>query len=335
MKKDTVLITGATGFIGKHIVKELLSQDSKKLILASKTRKPDLTLLKGSKSSIEYESINLDLSNKENLNLLDKYDVSLVIHSAGELGGSNIPYESLWRANFQSTRNLIDYYNRSRNIDQIIFLSSFGVLGPIEPSKIPADETQPYNPSNPYEKTKTLAEKYVLLSNLPYTIIRPEFVYGPEDLHVLPLFKSIVSGKFMLISHGGSYLHPTYIDDLTQSINLIAKNKRAIGETFNIAGERYLTVKEFAQKVYIEIHQKEPVFHDLPKYLLSPPTLLADVAAKITKTNLPISSSRVKFFTENRAVDYSKAVKKLGYKPVPVEEGIHRTIRWYIENRHL
>ena len=180
-----------------------------------------------------------------------------------------------------------------------------------------------------------LAERYIFLSDIPWTVIRPEFVYGPGDTHVLPLFKAVISGNFVLINRGESYLHPTCVDDLVQGVELCIRNKKAVREIFNIVGQRYLTVRELAEIIYSTFYDEMSSFHSLNKELLLFPAMIFTAINKILGTDFPLSTSRVRFLTENRAADYKKARDVLGYKPVSLDEGIRETERWYVKNGYL
>ncbi|GAH14262.1 unnamed protein product, partial [marine sediment metagenome] len=162
-----------------------------------------------------------------------------------------------------------------------VHCSSAGVLGAIK--NPPADESYPYNPSNIYEKTKAEAEKLVLKyhheQGLPVIIIRPEFVYGPGDMHVLGLFKAIQKKRFFIIGDGNSTLHPTYIDDLIHGLILCMDKQRAIGEIYIIAGERFVTVKELADIIAEELNVSLSKIH-IPIWLAN---MCASALEKIGK----------------------------------------------------
>jgi nucleoside-diphosphate-sugar epimerase len=337
---EVILITGATGFIGQHLAKRYLTDKAvEKLVLVTNTRKFDPKALQKLgveiKDAVDFEALTLDLTKVSEVERLGTRDVSLVVHSAGTLGGANISRESLFLSNFRGTKNLVDYYSGDWCVRQFVLISSFAALGPIPASKIPADETLPLNPSNAYEESKACAEEYVVGSDLPYTVIRPEFVYGPGDTHMLPLFQSVLSDRFILIDGGRSYVHPTYIDDVVQGIGLSLGNEKAAHEIFNIVGERYVTVREFAEHIYFALHHKKLKCRSLDRNSMLLLARLCDIANKVVKTNLPLSTSRVRLFSENRAADYSKAARVLGYRPVSLDRGLEATIAWYFENGYL
>lgn len=323
------LVTGATGFIGFHLAERLLLRGHEVLCLVRKT-----SVLNHHKK-IDVEIVYGDLTDKESLDQFNT-NIDVVFHLAGILGGWGIPKEAYWKINVEGTRNLLDLFTQT-HIERFVYCSSAGVLGPLE--KPPADENFPLKPSNVYERTKAEAEKIVLAyyheAGLPITIIRPEFVYGPRDVHTLGLFKAIQRGIFPLIGGGESTLHPTYVDDLTQGFELCVEKQRAVGETYIIAGERYVTVRELATKIAEALGVSPPRFN-IPVWLADAVAWLMEASASISDFQPILTRSRVKFFTQNRGCDISKARRELGYEPtVSLEEGLKRTVDWYRKNGYL
>src|SRR5439155_15496096 len=84
---------------------------------------------------------------------------------------------------------------------------------------------------------------------LPVTVVRPGLVYGSGDLHLLGFFISIKKGLFRAIDGGKALLHPVYIDDLVAALLLCAERPQAPGRSYNIAGERPVTVRELATAI--------------------------------------------------------------------------------------
>jgi len=130
----------------------------------------------------------------------------------------------------QGTKNILEA-SQKHNIKKFIYCSTAGVTGPA--AHLPQDESLPYNPSNIYEVTKAEAEKSVLQyhreNGLPVIVIRPEFVYGPGDMHTLGYLKTVRKRMFILIDGGKAFLHPTYIDDLTHgSCFVLTADKRTV-----------------------------------------------------------------------------------------------------------
>jgi len=323
-----VLVTGAAGFIGKALVERLVSEGhAVRALIRAEKRKEVLKTLTD-------DFFVGDVTKPETISgCADGVDV--VIHIAGKLGEFGAGEEVYENIHVNGTRNiLLEAVNAK--VKHFIHTSSAGVLGPL--SKCPADESFPYNPSNTYERTKCEAEKLVINScrekGIRYTVLRPEFVYGPGDLHVLGLFKAIRDGKFFFIGSGKTYLHPTYIDSVVQSYILSLADSNESG-VYLITGERAVSVRELAGIIANKF--------DVPPPKLSIPFWFALLGARVLEflssifgIKPPLSVSGVKFFCEDRSFDSALARKKLGFKPlVTLEEGIGKTIDWYKKEGHM
>jgi nucleoside-diphosphate-sugar epimerase len=313
-----ILITGATGFIGSRLAEKLACEGHEITALVRKAS--NAKFLK----ELGVKLFSGDIRIKKTLKGITK-DMDIVFHLAGMLGKFGIPEKLYWDTNFRGTKNILEECLK-QNVEKFIYCSSAGVLGPIK--KPPADETHPRNPSNIYEKTKAEAEKLVLSygENFSIVVLRPEFVYGPGDMHVYELFRVIQSGVFPIFRK--SFLHPTYIDDLVQAFEL--SMEKAKDDIYIIAGERFVTVEEFAdiiaKKLGISLLKIR-----MPAKLLRLSAVISEFLSKVFSFTPPITQSRINFFTENRAFDISKAKRELGYRPIRLEEGLEKTIDWYKE----
>lgn len=324
-------VAGGVGFIGSHIVRSLLSRGIKVRILVRK-RHRDIGLLKD--KAIDF--VHGDVLESDSLRKWIK-DVDLVFSVFGILGQWRTPEKTYWEINTKGVQNLLQSCLHS-HIKQFVHISSAGVLGPL-PNGVVADESFPYNPSNIYEKTKCEAEKEILRSGdkhaFPFTIIRPEFVYGPGDTHVLGLFKAISERRFVWLGKSDSFLHPTYIDDLIEGVSLCTDNEKALGEVFLITGERPLTVKELVKTMAEELDVPLPKLR-VPLFLAHISARFLQFSARFARFEPPLTVSRVKFFSQSRAFSCKKAQTVLGYAPkVSFREGVRRTIRWYRESNFL
>ena len=324
------LVIGGTGFIGSHIVKNLISKDIEVRVLIRK--KSDIKRLSDKRIELKYG----DISDIDSLREHTK-DVDLVYSAFGILGQWGILEQIYWEVNTKGVKNLLESC-LNRKIKQFIHISSAGVLGPLPPGVV-ADESFPYNPSNVYEKTKCEAEKEILnygkKQGIPFIIIRPEFVYGPGDTHVLGLFKAIKAKRFVLLGTGRSLLHPTYIDDLIQGINLCIENKNSVGKIFLITGNKPIAVKELAKIIAKEAGVRLPKIK-IPLFFANATAKILELGTRVSNFEPLLTTSRVKFFTENRAFSYEKARNELGYVPkVDFREGVRKTIHWYEENGYL
>ncbi len=323
-------VTGGTGFIGSHIIDNLLRKGIQ--VRALVRNSSNTTRLKNGEIEIVHGDIMDSASLKKHIQ-----DVDLVFSAFGILGQWGMPEQTYRNINTEGVKNLIESCLDS-NIKQFIHISSAGVLGPLGDGVV-ADESFQHNPSNIYERTKCEAEKEIMgfagKHSIPYTIVRPEFVYGPGDTHVLGLFRAVKAGKFVLPGSGKTLLHPTYIDDLVQGVSLCINNDNAFGKIYLITGERPVSVRELAETIAEEFGVKLSKI-GIPLFIANTAANMMELGGRILKFEPLLSKSRVKFFTENRAFTYRKAEAELGYAPgVDFREGVRRTIQWYRENHYL
>jgi len=323
-----VLVTGATGFIGRHLVIALLKKGHKVYAITRDIKKEEVL------KKVGVLVINADITDKKSLDKLLEYNIDAAFHLAGVLGNYNVKKDVYWKVNVEGTRNL--FIVLAKNKTRLIHISSTLVIGKI--GKYPANEQTRVRPSNLYERTKYEGEKIALgflHVGMPVTIIRPEFVYGPHDIHLLSLFRVVRDKKFIFIGSGKNYVQPTYIDDLIEGLLLCLERNETIGRVYILAGAKYVTIKEFIGEIANYFNIKPPKLH-LPPLFAKLLAVCFEILAKFWPFDPPLTRSRVKFFTQNHFFDISRAKRDIGYKPkVSLAEGIKNTIDWYKENKFI
>ncbi len=322
-----VLVTGATGFIGSALTKRLLAKGAKVRVLIREPRKARQLENTGA------EIFQGNITNRPDC-IKACEGIGQVFHCAAILGGWGKSRSLLWEVNVQGTENMLEAA-RKEGIKQFIHVSTCGILGPCKRGQY-LDEEASYEPINTYMRTKIEAEKLAAdysKKGLPVTIARPEFVYGPGDTHMLPLFRIVHQKRFVFFGDGLNMLHPTYIDDVVDGL-LLASKQEAKGEKFNMAGERPVTMREFIGEMAQAL--------DVPEPKISIPVALAKLTGWTLEYSWglfakpPMTSSAVITLSRNLAVSIEKARDRLGYNPkIGIREGIRRTVRWYRENRLL
>lgn len=323
MSAEKVLVTGATGFLGNALVRRLVEEGNNVVALVRDREKGVRRLPPGT------EILLGDVTRADLLPSLPP-GVRVVIHTVGMLGAFRVPESSYRLVNATGTENMLKA-SVAAGIEQFVLISSAGVLGPT--GERLADETWPLNPSNGYERSKAEAERIATEfhrdGRIAVSIVRPEFVYGPGDHHVLGLFRAIQDRRFVLIGSGASLLHPTYIDDVTQSVLSVLGGNAYDGMPLLVAGPRPVTVRELAETIAesIGVHFR---LVRLPRSVAFGGATLCEVLGRVLGRDMPLTFSRVRFFTENRAFTTDRAEAVLRYKPCfSLQEGVSRTVEWY------
>ena len=322
-----ILVTGATGFIGGHTAAALVE--------AGHSVRATVRI----SSRVEHlEKLGVELrvgSLSDSAFLRESCEgIDVVMNLAGRLGGWDVRQEELRLANVAVVKKLICAAEAS-GAKQFIQCSTPGVVGMVGI----AAEDAPYNTMGEYERTKREAEEFALSRNLKdglaVTVARPDFVYGPGDLHKLKMFQAIRKRRFPLIGGGGSLLHPTHVRDVAGGLILMLERTEAFGHVFNIAGPRPVTVREMVSIVVNTLNVKPPRI-SVPTPVALGAGFMGEMAARLFNCQPPITRQQVVFFTRDHASDITRAKKVLGYEPlIKPEDGIASTIAWYRQEGYI
>lgn len=326
-------VTGASGFIGAHLVKRLVQDGHTVYALVRPTSNA------GALAGIDATLVHGDLRERASLDaIFKKYpEVDTVFHAAGVITPVSQGEQIYWDSNYTGTQHLLDAC-RTLPLKALAVCSSVGVIGKLP--EIPANETSRCAPDSAYSESKYKAElltlDYVHRFHLPATVARLAWCYGPGDRRTFKFLRMTAKGRFFLIGDGQTRLHPVYIDDIVQGLLTCADRiDRAAGEVFIVAGPQAVTLKELATTVARAAHTSILPF--------SVPTTLAKFGAAVCETlckplhiEPPIHHRRLDFFLRDQAFDTSKISTMLGFEPqIDVATGMDRTIRWYREQGWL
>lgn len=329
----SVLVTGGTGFIGKHLVKALVKEDYQVLVLARNPSKA---------SDLEELGVKIvkgDVTKPNTLRNI-KEDVETIIHLAALMRFHGVKWDDLYNVNVIGTENMIKLALR-KDVNHFILTSTTEVIGPCE--KIPADENASPNPTYDYGKSKLMAEKmalnYYREEGLPVTIIRPSGVYGPGDLYVTySVIKAIAKGLMSRLPGGGShYIQFVFVEDVVQGYLKVLRNReRAIGETYIITSEDYYTYWE-AFSIIAEILGVKPPKGSMPIWLAKVLIWLVEKWNAIRGIDdFVFHVSVVNDMMTDRVYSIDKAKRELGYQPrYDFRRGMEITINWYKANGYL
>lgn len=322
---ERVVVTGASGFIGKNLLSALAKRGRKLRVLVRDGRDEEFF------RSLKAEIYVGDLRDPEVAGwLMD--GASGLINLASIVRRAGLPDSEFWELHVHAVKRLMESAVKC-GARRVVHVSTTGVLGDIK--NPPADEDTPYAAADIYQVTKAEGEKAALAYNgkggLEVTVVRPAMVYGPGDMRLLKLFRFIANGSFRMIGDGKTLAHPVYVDDLVDGIILAYGSKPAPGRVYIIGGEKYVTLSEWvgaiAREAGVTLSRAA-----IPRWPVMMAAIMCETVCRPFKIEPPIFRRRVDFFVKNRAFSIERAKAELGYSPkVGIEEGAKRTLNWYKE----
>ncbi len=302
------LVTGAAGFVGSELTRQLLAAGHKVRAMARRLDQlADLT-------SLGAEPVECDIRDKNAL-VSSMQQVDGVFHIAALFRKANQSDSIYHEINVQGVKNVIDAAT-STGVTRLIHCSTVGVLGHVEHP--PADEKTPYNPGDIYQTTKMEGEILALSAfksgQIRGVVIRPGMIYGPGDTRTLKLFKMIARRRFFYVGGGGNLVHFIDVRDLARSFMLAMNHEELNAEVYIIAGQSEMSLKEFCGLVADTLHVKPPCLN-LPVKPLQFIGSACEAICVPLGLNPPIYRRRVDFFTKDRSFNCIKALNELGFLP--------------------
>ena len=323
------LVTGATGFVGSHLVDKLLDKNYEVYCMK---RKSSSTKWLDGKNVVFVDG---DLFSND---VLEKAisEMDYVFHVAGVVKAKT--KEGFYLGNYEATKNLLEItYKVKPNLKKFIFISSQAAGGPTRTEK-PVDENTKSEPITTYGITKLKAEEEVekYKDKFPVTIIRPPAVFGPRDSEILIYFKTFSRGLNSVIGFDAKYLSLVYVEDLADGIILAAENDIANGQMYYISLDKPYNWDEIGS-VTSGLLGKKALKIRLPHSVVYSVGYLAQIFSTFSRNPATLNLEKCKDITQLRWVcSNEKAKKELGFKPkYTLEQGFKKTIDWYKEMKWI
>jgi nucleoside-diphosphate-sugar epimerase len=302
-----VLVTGAGGFIGSHLVDDQLARG--RTVLAFDV---NLDRLSHVRDHPRCRLVQADLRDRASIrSALD--GVEIVFHLASAHLEVNKSDSYFREVNVDAVRQLLTVAVQS-GARRFVHCSSTGVFGALR--QLPADESTECHPDVAYEVTKLAGERVVgeFRDHLPSVVIRPAWVYGPRCGRTLKLFRSIARRRFLMIGAGDNYRHPIYIDDMLAAFELAATREGIAGQTFIIASHQAVELKALiAEIVAVQGIDYRPA--RVPLAVMWPVCFAAEKLSGAVGREPPFSTRSLKVFTESASFRIDKARRLLGFEP--------------------
>ena len=289
----SILVTGATGFIGSKLVEELINKGYDVTSLIRKGKKGN------SKSKIIYGDLT-----DEKINFNDN-QFDCVFHLA-----SHTPLEKnkkvLQKVNLEGTKKL---FNEIKTITKaIIYISGLGVYG--ETGEIIVNENQKYNPNTNFVKIRLDAEKFLKENTsenkIDFAVVHFGDVYGPDGWFYEMLIKRLKKNTFRMPKGGEYYKGFVHVDDAVGSMIAVLENKR-FGESFIVADSNPVTFKEFTNFTADQINAKHP--GNVPMFLAK--AILGGDLIKLLTTSMKVSNKKISEIYEFKYSNYKEGVKQI------------------------
>ena len=322
-----VLLTGATGFVGSHIIEELISNNNIVIALVRKTS--DLKWIKDYPVQFEQCSLNDEEKLAEIIS-----NVDIVVHCAGVVTALN--WDDYYNTNVLGTKNIVNVVIKNKKkIKKFIYISSQAAMGPSS-SETPKSLTEKENPVSNYGKSKLLAEQEVkkLKDIIPYTIIRPASVYGPRDKDIF-IFFNLVKHHLRPNTYNKHFIQLVFVKDIAKVISLSLDNKDTNNKTYYLCDGSIYSWKDVATTIAKSNNIKTiPVI--LFDFIFKIVAFFYEIIAKITKKPQVLSKEKIiEMLQVYWTADNSDVIKDTGFTFEKLENGAKITYNWYLENRYF
>lgn len=326
---ERILITGASGFLGYHLIQAALHKGFE--VYAAVRKNSPIEHLNN--LPIQFVHLNYEdpLSIRQQLS---EFQISSIVHSAGITKA--VKQEEYNHVNAQLSINLAKAVEEGvPTFKKLVFISSLAAVGP---SSNPAQailETDEAQPVTAYGRSKLLAETELKKSGIPLVILRPTAIYGPRDKDIFIMIKTVSQGLDPYIGRIRqqlSFVHGRDVADLAMLSILQPQSSGIYHVTDGATYSRY-RLSDITKKLLVK---KAWRFH-IPLPFVR---FLALVMEKVQGwRNQPSVLNREKLnelAAENWSCNIAKAQTVLGFKPkFDLEEGLADTINWYKENKWL
>ena len=258
-----IAVTGASGFLGGAIVKQLKTQGH---YVRGLFRRPAIEM---QEDQTPDEAVVGDISDASAVEKLAQ-DADVIIHTVSNFRALDDPPEDYWRVNAEGTRNMLSAALEA-GVRRFVHCSTIGVHGDVAAG--PGDESCPYNPGDLYQKTKLeadlLCQRFQKEGDMDIVVVRPCSLYGPGDRRLLKMFSMATKRRFVLIGDGKSKFHSLYIDDAAKAFVRAASLPGAANQIFIIGQPAAVELREYMSAVAVSLGKEATIFEtsvsaDLP-----------------------------------------------------------------------
>jgi 2-alkyl-3-oxoalkanoate reductase len=323
-----VLVTGATGLLGSHVVDLLLERGERPRILVHPNARAN---------GVAHSGLDVMWGKIEDRASLGAamIGVDTVLHCAARTGpwGRGADYEAV---NVRGLETLVEIA-LAAGVRRIVHVSSITVHG--NDVHGVANEDAPFRAEhNPYSRSKVAGERVLeaLIRDraAPVTIVRPGWIYGPRDVASFGRFAALILERRMIVVGSGENRVPLiYVRDAAKGLLLAADARQAVGRTYLLVNDEPVTQRDYLNAIADELGAPQPNRH-IPYRLGVLLGAVAETGARLTLREKPPPFMRygIQLLGGENAFDVGRARRELGFSPeVGYVEGVRRTAGWYRE----
>jgi nucleoside-diphosphate-sugar epimerase len=315
-----ILVTGANGFTGSHLVKALEQRGDTVVALVRKTS--DRSRLAHTSAQLAYG----DITDRPSLDAAMQ-GVDRVFHTAAYVELGIVDADRMERINVQGTRNVLAAA-QAAGVQKMVYCSTIGIYGDTQGQVI--DETfkrQQQGFSSAYDSTKYEAQRLVdqaAAAGFPVVSVMPSGIFGADDPHFGPVMDTFLKGKLKVWAGGDRITGIVHVDDLVSAM-LLAADQAPPGAHYIIStGD--LSTRDMFQFISQETGVPAPT--EIPEPIVRIVGTLLDPIGRLLSWQPPISRERVHYIYDRCVrVSGDKAKRELGWQPRSVEETLRQSIQ--------
>jgi len=326
-----ILITGASGFVGAAVVRQLLQAGHAVRAFIRPTSAH--TNLAG----LPVEIVQGDLREPDSL-MRAMAGIRFVFHVAADYRLWARHPQEIVRTNVEGTRALMEAALRA-GVERIVYTSSVATLK-ARPDGAPSDETFPLDPAaavGAYKYSKVVAERLVETMveerKLPAVIVNPSTPIGPRDVRPTPTGRIIVEAAAgRMPAYVDTGLNLVHVDDVATG-HLLALEKGRIGERYIVGGQDVLLGDMLAE--IARLTGRSPPKLRLPRRLIFPIAYAAETLAFLTDREPFVTITGLRLAKDRMFFTSAKAERVFGYRPRPYGEAVAEAIAWFRQHGYL
>jgi dihydroflavonol-4-reductase len=317
------LVIGASGFVGSHVTRQLVEGGNDVRVMLRKTSSTkaidDLPVQRHYGDVFDDDALRAAMTGCD-----------VVYHCVVDTRAWLRDPAPLFRTNVEGLRHVLDAAVNA-NLSRFVFTSTIGTMA-LGDGTGPVNEDTPFDwhDAGPYVESRVAAENLVLQyardNGLPAVALCISNTYGPGDWGPTPhgrLLAAVASGRLPFYPNFSAEC--VGIEDAARAM-ILAADRGRVGERY-IISDRYMSMREVHRVAAEAVGARRPI--GLPMKLLLPAARAGDVAARVLRRDLMLSSVSFRMADKMPPLDHSKAVRELGWAPEPVTESIRKAARWF------